>query len=235
VNRRDALRVFADPAALARHVAGWMTGLACAKDDGFKVALSGGSTPRMLYRTLAGAFADEFPWPRIDWYWGDERFVPHDDEQSNYRMAYDAMLSFAPPARIHPVPTSSLTAAQSALAYEHTLQRAYGADRLDPARPLFDLVLLGLGTDGHTASLFPGSSALSERVHWTAGVEMLQPARVTLTYPALESCACAAFLVTGIEKRDALRGLLDGDPALPAARFNPRGDLHIFADRAAAG
>lgn len=234
MNRRSALVVLPDPQALAQRVARWMTDIACAKKGEFAVALSGGSTPRTLYQLLAGQFAQQFPWLRVDWFWGDERFVSHDDPQSNYRMAQQAMLSRAPTPRIHPVPTKG-TAAESAMAYERELKRFYDADHLDPARPLFDLVLLGLGADGHTGSLFPGSPALEERRRWTAAVETQQPERITLTYPALESAAHTAFLVAGTDKRDALRGLLDGDSTLPAARLKPTGDLHIFADKAAVG
>jgi 6-phosphogluconolactonase len=235
VNRRDALVVLLDPAVLARHVARWMTDLACAKDGDFAVALSGGSTPRALYQLLASEFANEFPWQRVDWFWGDERFVPQNDPQSNYRMVREAMLSHAPASRVHPVLINGLTATQSAAAYERELKSFYGANKLDPARPLFDLVLLGLGTDGHTASLFPGSAALDEKDHWTADVETQNLARITLTYPALESAAHVVFLVIGADKRQPLRGLLDRDHTLPAARLEPTGDLHIFADRVAAG
>ena len=236
MRRRYAVHVFPDPSAVARHVARWMTDLARAMRDNFAVALSGGSTPRALYKELAGdEFAEEFPWSRVDWFWGDERFVPPQDQMSNYHMAQEAMLSRAPLSRIHAIHTEGTTAAEAALAYERELKRFYAADRLDRARPLFDLVLLGLGTDGHTASLFPGSSVLNENVHWAAAVETQHPARITLTYPALECCAHAAFLVTGAEKREALRGLLNRDPALPASRLNPTGDLHLFADSAAAG
>lgn len=233
--RRGTLEVLPDPASLARHVARWMTGLARAKNGNFVVALSGGSTPRALYQILASdEFAAEFPWSRTDWFWGDERFVPPQDPLSNYRMADETMLSHAPAPRIHPVTVEGMTAAELALAYERELKCFYGSDKLDPERPLFDLVLLGLGTDGHTASLFPGSPALDESVHWTAVDKTQQPARITLTYPALESCAHAIFLITGKEKRASLHGLLEGDHALPAARLSPTGDLHFFADRAAA-
>jgi 6-phosphogluconolactonase len=154
---------------------------------------------------------------------------------SNYRMASDAMLSRAPGARIHRMSTEGMTVAEAARAYERDLKRYYGRERLEPGRPLFDLVLLGLGSDGHTASLFPGSPALEEREHWTAPIEDRDPARITLTYPALESSAHAAFLVTGPDKRAALRGLLNGEPGLPASHLHPEGMLHIFADAAAAG
>ena len=132
----------------------------------FAVCLSGGSTPQRLYEHLAGPpYRDAFPWSRTHWFWGDEQFVPHDDALSNYRMVREALLSRAPiPAvNIHPIPTEGLSPEAAASAYERELKSFYGADHLDPARPLFDVNLLGLGPDGHTASLFPGSAVLAER------------------------------------------------------------------------
>ena len=201
------LEILADPEALSRRVADWMLELATAKDGVFAVALSGGSTPRRLYEHLAGPpYRDVFPWSRTHWFWGDERFVPHDDALSNYRMVREALLSRAPiPAiNIHPIPTEGISPEAAASAYERELKSFYGAERLDPARPLFDVNLLGLGPDGHTASLFPGTAVLAERDRWVAAViGAKSEARITLTYPALESSRHAAFLVAG--KREARR------------------------------
>lgn len=230
--------VLTDPASVAQRMARWMTALALAKDGIFAVALSGGSTPRKLYETLAGPdFRDDFPWPRVQWFWGDERFVPPEDSMSNYRMAWETMLSRVPvsPSRIHAIATEGVTPDGAALRYERELRSFYGAQSLDPARPLFDLVLLGLGTDGHTASLFPGSAALAECERWAAATELGSQARITLTYPALQSSAHAVFMVTGADKRDILAKLRRGDAALPAARLRPIGELHYFVDAAAAG
>ena len=229
--------VLRDPTALAIRVAHWMTGLARAKKSEFAIALSGGSTPRVVYQALSGdGFVKKFPWAHVHWFWGDERFVPHEDPLSNFHMAWTAMLSHVPvpEANIHAVPTEGLSVEESAGAYDAALRTFYGADRLDPARPLFDLVLLGLGVDGHTASLFPQSEALAERRHWTAAVRSQKPPRITLTLPALESSAHTAFLVTGTEKRSILRGLLQGDRDLPASRLHPMGELRFFVDTAAA-
>jgi len=233
-----AFDVSLDAEALAERVARWMTGLALAKDGIFAVALSGGSTPRALYRMLAGPpFLNAFPWDRTHWFWGDERFVPHSDAMSNFRMASEAMLARAPvpPDQIHAVPTVGITPGEAARQYESELQKFYGSQSLLPARPLFDLVLLGLGEDGHTASLVPRSPALNERAHWTAVTEMASQTRITLTYPALESCAHAAFLVSGSSKHAILQRVRAGDHDLPAARLSPTGDLHVFADDEAAG
>ena len=232
------MEVLADPAALAERVADLLSVLATAKGGTFAVALSGGSTPRTLYQRLAEApYRDTFPWSRVHWFWGDERFVPQDDTLSNYRMVREAMLSHVPvPAgNIHAVPTEGTTPEAAAVAYERDLQTFYGAERLDPARPLFDVVLLGLGEDGHTASLFPGTSVLEERKKWVAAViGAKSEARITMTYPVLDSTRHAAFLVAGKEKAAILARLRRGDDALPAAHIRPLGGgLHIFADAAA--
>lgn len=228
-----------DPAALARHVAEWILHEASATDGVFAIALSGGSTPKALYELLAEPpFLTRLPWSRIHWFWGDERFVPKTDPLSNYRMVWEAMLSHAPipAANIHAVPVDGLTPEASAEAYDATLKIFHGANRLDPAHPLFDINLLGLGEDGHTASLFPGTDVLKQQDRWVAPVIGAKAeARITLTYPALDSSRYAAFLVTGAGKRDMLRRLMAGDAALPAAGVKPTGKLLVFADQAAAG
>jgi 6-phosphogluconolactonase len=202
------------------------------------VCLSGGSTPRRLYERLAGPeIAPRFPWDRVHWFWGDERFVPHDHPESNYGMARDALFSRvpAPEENIHAIPTEGLSPEQAADAYARALERFYGAETLAPDRPLFDVALLGIGEDGHTASLFPGRPALEETRRWAVAVTGAKSEpRITLTYPSLDSSRDLAFLVTGAGKRDVLRRAQAGDRALPAARVRPLGRLHWFADRAAA-
>jgi 6-phosphogluconolactonase len=233
------LEVLADPEALADRVAHWMLELITAKAGVVTVCLSGGSTPRRLYQHLAGPpYRDDFPWPRLHLFWGDERFVPHDDTQSNYGMARNALLSHAPirGGNIHPIPTEAVGPKEAASVYERTLQKFYGAPRLDPARPLFDVTLLGLGPDGHTASLFPFASVLRERERWVAAVAgPTHDIRVTLTYPALESSRHVAFLIVGEDKRAIFSRLRRGDDALPATHLRPTGELIWFLDRAAAG
>jgi len=230
------LEILADPDALARRIADWMLEVVTAKEGAFTVALSGGSTPRRLYQLLAGPpYCYGFPWSRTHWFWGDERFVPHDDALSNYRMVQEALLSHAPiPAiNIHPIPTESISPEAAASAYERELKSFYGSDRLDPARPLFDVTLLGLGPDGHTASLFPGTAVLAERDRWVAVVGAESKTRITLTYPALESSGRVAFLVAGKEKRAIFDRFWRNDDNLPAARLRPTGTLWVFADAAA--
>jgi len=229
------LEVLADADALARRAADLVLAAAQTKDGPFSVALSGGSTPKRLYQLLATL---PFPWARTHWFWGDERFVPPDDPASNCRMTREALLSHVPvPAdQIHPVPTVGLPPDDAAAQYEATLRAFHGAGQLAPDRPLFDIVLLGLGTDGHTASLFPGKPMLDERRRWVGATDDPQGApRLTLTYPALESSRETFFLVAGADKKDRLREVLAGDRRLPAARLQPHGGLRFLADRAAAG
>ncbi|MBS0541375.1 MAG: 6-phosphogluconolactonase [Proteobacteria bacterium] len=234
-------QVFADPEALAQHAADWLLAWAAATaakpNERFSVCLSGGSTPKRLYELLA---ADPrrrtFPWERTHWFWGDERFVPPDDKASNYRMTREAMLDHVPvpAANVHPIPTVGLTPQQAAEAYRRELREFHGEAVLDPARPLFNVVLLGLGTNGHTASLFPGQPVLDERRAWTG--TMTDPeagTRITLTYPALESAREVVYLVAGKDKQPMLKRLLAADATIPAGRLKPQGALHFFVDRAA--
>ncbi|MDP9103019.1 MAG: 6-phosphogluconolactonase [Pseudomonadota bacterium] len=232
------IEVLPDPAALAERVAAWLLELARAKGGAFSLCLSGGSTPKALYERLAAPpYRDTFPWDRTHLFWGDERFVPHADDLSNYRMVKEALLVHAPilAANIHSVPTEHTSPQAAAAAYQRDLQAFYGAEVLNPARPLFDVNLLGLGDDGHTASLFPGTEVLNERALWVAPVIGAKAeARITLTYPALESSGHAAFLVTGEGKADILARLKSGDAALPSAHLHPTGELRVFCDTAAA-
>jgi 6-phosphogluconolactonase len=232
------IEILPDPLALAHHAASWMTKLALAANGPFRVSLSGGSTPKTLYGLLASdEFRARFPWPRVSWYWGDERFVPYDHPDSNYRMTRDAMLAKAPvPAEnIHPVPTDG-TPEDAARRYERTLQEAYGATTLDPQRPLFDIALLGLGADGHTASLLSGEPVLNERKRWVAAVSHGRPeVRITMTYPVIESSRHVAFLVAGREKAAIFGAIRASNSGVPAAQVRPVGELVWFVDQAAAG
>ena len=232
------IEILPDPLALAHHVAEWMTQAALTADGPFRVSLSGGSTPKTLYGLLASdEFRSRFPWQRVSWYWGDERFVPYDHPESNFRMTREAMLAKAPvpPGNIHPIPTDG-SPDDAARRYELTLRQAYGGASLDPHRPLFDVTLLGLGPDGHTASLLPGEPVLSERKRWVAAVAHGRPEiRITMTYPALESSRRVAFLVAGQEKAAIFSAIRKGDSRVPAAQIRPVGELFWFVDRAAAG
>src|SRR5437764_7483818 len=141
----------------------------------------------------------------------------------------------APPANLHPVPADG-TPDDAAARYERTLQAAYGATVLDPARPMFDITLLGMGPDGHTASLLPGEPVLGERKRWAAAVSHGRPEiRITMTYPVIESSRRVAFLVAGKEKAAMFKTIRAGGSDVPAARVKPVGELIWFVDRAAAG
>jgi 6-phosphogluconolactonase len=232
------IEILPDPLALAHHVAKWMTQAGLAAEGSFRVSLAGGSSPKTLYRLLASdEFRDRFPWQLVSWYWGDERFVPHDHPDSNYRMTRGAMLAKAPVPRenIHPIPTDGAPE-DAARRYERTLQEAYGATTLDPQRPLFDVTLLGLGPDGHTASLLPGEPVLNERKRWVAAVPHGRPeVRITMTYPVIESSLRVAFLVAGEEKPAIFSAIRAGNSQVPAARVHSLGELFWFVDQAAAG
>jgi 6-phosphogluconolactonase len=202
------------------------------------VCLTGGSSPERLYRLLANeAYRDRIPWPRVHWFIGDERFVPPDDPRNNMAMAQRLFLdACAPPENVHPIPVEVGTTRDAAHRYEITLQTFYGNGRLDPDRPLFDLVLMGLGPDGHTASLFPNDPALNEQARWVVGVAHANVApfvpRVTLTLPTLASCREMLFEVSGSDKREILARVLTSR-GLPAARAHSLGETIWLVDAAA--
>jgi 6-phosphogluconolactonase len=233
------MKTFGNSEAMSAGIASWLLDLANAAAGNFAICLSGGSTPRRLYEHLATTpFCNSFPWSRTHFFWGDERFVPHSDSLSNYRMVDEALLSkIAIPSRqIHPIPTTALSPDESANSYAQELKSFYGADRLDPGRPIFDVTFLGIGPDGHTASLFPGTPALAERERWVMEVVGVKPEpRITLTYPTLESSRHVAFLIQGSDKQEIFKRFCQGDHELPAARVVPAGQLHVFADNAATG
>jgi 6-phosphogluconolactonase len=199
----------------------------------YRLALSGGNTPRGCYRHLA--HLHQLPWDQVEIYQGDERFVPPDNPDSNYRMIREALLKSIAPRSVFAMPTDG-TPGQAACAYEEMLRQQYGASTLAPGRPLFDLQLLGLGEDGHTASLIPGQPVLDNRADWVAAVPQgRDEVRLTLTYPALESSRLILLLVSGAAKRDVMARVRAGDQALPAGRLRPQGEVIWLADRAAAG
>lgn len=233
------LRVLDDVEALARAAADEVVRCAEAavRERGrFTIALSGGSTPQRLYRLLADH-------AHIDWraahvFWGDERHVPPDHPDSNYRMAREALLDLVPvPAdNIHRIHAELPDAAEAADAYEIELRRAFS---LAPGEaPRFDLALMGLGADGHTASLFPGSDALHEHARLVVApwIDKLSSFRITLTLPVFERAAEVLFLVSGEDKAAALQAVLEGEPErYPAQLVHPReGRLLWYADRTAA-
>jgi 6-phosphogluconolactonase len=236
---RDVV-VVPDAAAIAENAATRLVARLGQSKERAAVCLTGGSSPEGLYRLLAAdPWRARVPWDRVHWFIGDDRFVPADDARNNMSMARRLFLDpvGAPPANIHPMATDAPNPNAAAQRYEEELKRFYGATQLEPARPLFDLVLMGLGGDGHTASLFPRSPALDEGERWAVGIAMsgLEPfvPRVTLTFPALASTREMLFLVNGQGKREILRRVLAGED-LPAGHAYADGDLVWLVDRAAA-
>jgi 6-phosphogluconolactonase len=227
-----------DPAALAKTAAERILTRIAANRGRVAICLTGGSSPQKLYQLLATApWRAEIPWDRVHWFIGDERFVRPDDPLNNMSMARRAFLdSCAPAGNIHPIPTDTANPDEAARRYERVLQSFYGADRLDPARPLFDVVLMGVGPDGHTASLFPFYPAIDETERWVVGVpeahvEPFVP-RVTLTLPALGSCREMLFEVAGPEKRAVLTRVLAGEN-LPAKQAHSTEETIWLVDQAA--
>jgi 6-phosphogluconolactonase len=235
------VRVFGDVAELTRAAADEISSYildALRANDRFAWALSGGSTPRALYRLLASEPCRErLPWHAIHFFWGDERHVPPDHAESNFRMARETMLDAVPvpPENIHRIAAEEPDAARAALLYEAELRSFFALTKGE--WPRFDLVLLGLGKDGHTASLFPGSAAVRERERLVVApwVEAQQAFRITLTPPVLSHARRALFLVSGAEKAAALRAVVEGerDPdRYPAQAVE--GNRLWLVDRAAA-
>jgi 6-phosphogluconolactonase len=213
---------------------------AVAERGRFTIALAGGSTPRSLYNLLATNARATLPWDRMYFFWSDERHVPPTDPDSNYRMADEAMLSKVPvpPGNVFRFPAENPDAAAAAKEYESTLRKFF---QLEPGQfPNFDLILLGMGPDGHTASLFPGTAGLQEKsrlviANW---VEKLKTHRLTFTLPALNAARSVAFLVSGIDKAPVLKAVLEEKvpgEQYPAKLVQPTdGKLIWFLDRAAA-
>ena len=237
LNEAD-IRILNTPQELSQAAAAEFIALASAaiRDHGkFTVALSGGSTPKSLYSVLARS---ALPWDKIFFFWSDERHVPPDHPDSNYRIAKEALLSKVPvpPENIFRVRAEEKDANVVAKDYEEALRSFFG---LRPGEfPRFDLILLGLGPDGHTASLFPNTAALNETkllvvANW---VEKFKANRITFTYPVLNNAACVIFLVSGADKADMVRTVLeDGRADLPSQRVHPvNGRLLWLLDKGAA-
>lgn len=215
---------------------------AMSRSGRFAVALSGGSTPKALYSLLASPeYRDRVDWSRVHFFWGDERCVPPDHPESNYRMVRETLLSKInpPPENIHRM-LGEMEPRRAAAAYEAELQKFFG--QADGELPRFDLIFLGLGEDGHTASLFPGSAALQETARWvaTAYVERLRAHRLTLTLPVINAAAQVSFLVAGESKSAIVKAILEKDSLptrYPAGRVSPvSGKLTWFVtEDAAAG
>ncbi len=239
-----SLLILEDADALAREAAHrFALGAGQAVEHGhpFRVALSGGTTPLETFHALASApYLRSVPWGSVEFFWADERFVPFDHTDSNFGAARNALLDRlgAPPAGVFPVPCNAASVEDAAREYEETLRQAFelGSEEI----PRFDLILLGLGEDGHTASLFPGFLPSGDGTHAVAG---LRPAhassfRVSLTPATLNAAREIVFLVSGARKASVLEKALRieaPDPSFPASLVRPvRGKVHWLVDRAAA-
>jgi 6-phosphogluconolactonase len=204
----------------------------------FRVALSGGGTPKRVYPLLLdGPRVRAVDWGAVEFFWGDERAVPPDHPESNFGVAYQMLIAQLPGVRndrIHRMAAESSDLDGAALTYESEIRLAF--DARGEAPPAFDLVWLGMGADGHTASLFPGSAALDELDRWVVGnyAPSQSAWRMTMTYPLLDAAREVLFVVTGADKADALAAIRDGNRDLPAARIAAQ-RVHWIVDRAAAG
>jgi 6-phosphogluconolactonase len=233
----DMVQIVADPASAAAEYFLAQSVEAVRQRGVFTVALSGGSTPRSLYKLLAdpgSSFRARVPWASIHFFWSDERHVSPDHPDSNYRMAHEAMLSRVPvlETNVHRVQSENPSAADAAKKYEETLVKV-----TKDSLPRLDLILLGLGTDGHTASIFPGSDVLHETKRLVAApwVEKLKTYRITMTLPLLNNAMSVLFLVSGTEKAEIVKEVLRGPNRYPAQAVKPtKGQLLWLLDREAA-
>lgn len=204
----------------------------------FRVALSGGETPKQVYSLLLEpARRDAVDWSAVEFFWGDERAVPPDHPESNFGVAYQMLIAQLPdvrPDRVHRMPAEASDIDVAALSHESELRLAF--DARGNEAPEFDLIWLGMGPDGHCASLFPGTLALEEAERWVVGnwVPQKETWRMTLTFPVLNAGRRVIFAVTGADKADALRAIRAGGSDLPAERVTGR-RVEWLIDAAAAG
>jgi len=237
------LHIHTDPTALARAVAvrsAELAHAAQAERGAFHVALAGGSTPQMLYRLLASEYREQIDWSHAHVYFGDERCVAPDHPDSNYGMTREALLRHVaiPPGQIHRIEAEDPDPSAAARRYADLLHRRLPRPRVHGTGQ-FDLVLLGLGPDGHIASLFPDTVILDEPRAWVAAVHVdkLRAWRISLTYPVINAARHIALLVAGDNKAAIIRDVI-GKPVAaaryPAGRLRPAGELEWFIDHAAA-
>lgn len=234
-------RVFPDLAALSRAAAEESARIAneSAQQRGrCTIALSGGHTPRELYLVWAAEYRQRIPWQEIHIFWGDERYVPPEDPRSNYRMASETLLESVPvpPANIHPVPTQLASPKEAAREYEMAMRRIFPG-----AWPDFDLILLGTGPEGHTASLFPHSPALEEKARWVVAVRAPAepPQRISFTLPVLNHARNVFLLLAGKEKQGIVERLRANPEEqsldIPVSLIRPAARAIWFVDEAAYG
>jgi 6-phosphogluconolactonase len=242
-NPKANVRAYADGQELALKAARSFARLADQYVVGsgrFTVALSGGSTPKIMLSLLAGdPFRDTVPWSSIYFFWGDERTVPPDHNDSNYRMATEALLSHVPvpSENVFRIPADDPDPEKAAADYEKTISDFF---QIKGGQPRFDLIMLGMGPDGHTASLFPGTTALkvTDRIVVSNWVEKFNTYRITLTAPAINAARNVMFLAGGADKAETLKGVLEGPyipDTYPSQMIRPQdGSLFWMVDEAAA-
>lgn len=247
VTMKPEIRFYPNLVDLSRAAAEFVSELAettIKKRDIFTLVLSGGKTPLLLYEELAKRpLANKVDWQHTHLFWGDERCVPPDHPDSNFALASQALISRVPvpSENLHRIPAETDPPKAAAVSYEKTLSEFFqlaDARGISSAFPSFDLVLLGLGEDGHTASLFPGDAALEEKTRWVVAVDGSSASppvpRITLTLPVINEARCVLFLASGSKKRKALREILDNfetaAPLYPGARVQPSGRLLWFID-----
>ena len=242
-NSKPEIRIVENPTELARAAANEFEGLAknaVQSKGSFNVALSGGSTPKAMFDLLSGdRYINTIPWSKIHLFWGDERHVPPDDEDSNYRMTKEHLFSKIPipPENIHRIEAESSNAESAAAKYERELKQHFNLSETEI--PQFDLVFLGMGDDGHTASLFPGTDVVHESKYLVAApwIEKFDSYRITLTPKVINNSDRVIFLVKGKEKADALVRVLEGEKDIdryPAQIVEPtHGSVLWLCDREA--
>jgi len=236
------VRIFPDLHKASRALAGRLVEAArdvLAAKDRFALALSGGKTPRSLYALLAGEYSSDISWERVHLFWSDERCVPQESKDSNFAMAYKALISQVPlPSQnVHRIPAEINPPEKAAGNYERMMQKFFKPEEEDFF--LFDAMILGVGEDGHTASLFPGSSALVEKNHWVLAVNapssFSPQQRITLTLPLINRSRSIFFLASGTKKRGVVREILKQQETArrlyPAAMIHPLGSVAWYIDR----
>jgi 6-phosphogluconolactonase len=234
------LHIYKDPGELSEAVAAWMAHYiegVLKNRKRFTLALSGGSTPKKLHAVLASSpYREKIAWEKVHIFWGDERAVPFTDDRNNAKMAFDTLLNFVPvpKSQVH-VMRTDIEPENSAREYDSILH-----DYFDNSATSFDLVLLGMGDDGHTLSLFPGEDIIHEETAWCKAffLKAQDMYRITLTAPIVNKSAAVAFLTTGSSKSATLKQVLEGDfkvDSYPSQIIRPEaGELHWFVDEAAA-
>ncbi|WP_143307583.1 6-phosphogluconolactonase [Chitinophaga vietnamensis] len=235
------LHIAKDPAQLSENVAAWISNYiqeVLQDQEHFTFVLSGGNTPKQLYALLAKEpYSQIIPWERVHFFWGDERAVPFEDDRNNARMAFEVLLNKVPvnPEHIH-VMRTDIAPEAAAAEYEAILKKYFDDEEEDT----FDLVLLGMGDDGHTLSLFPGTPVVHEHDAWVKAffLQAQDMYRITLTAPLVNRASCVVFLATGSGKAITLKNVIEGTfdaERYPSQLIRPQdGELHWFVDEAAA-